>query len=1054
MKFNFKQALCLLFFLVGMSGWSYAQNMVTGTVEDADGPLIGASVLVKGTTVGTVTDFDGQFSIEANIGDELEFSYMGYTSQTIQVTGNTVNVVMSENTEVLSEVVVTAMGIKRDRKALGYEVGEVKGEDLTKAKETNVANSLAGRVAGLVVEGTAGGASGSTRVMLRGATEMTGNNQPLYVIDGVPMDNTNFGSAGTEGGYDLGDGISAINPDDIESMSVLKGPAAAALYGSRASHGVILITTKKANTGDAKWGVEYNGTLTFDTQSSQWDNVQQVYGMGSNGMYTIEAKSNTNKSWGPKADEGLILRYFDGQEHPFLIIPNNTANFFQLGLTANNTAVISMNTGKTGIRFAYSDMRNRDILPNSNMSRNTLSLRANTSLGPVDLDFNVNFVHEDVKNRPALGDDKSNVGKNLMTLATTYDQNWLKNYQDENGEYQNWNGMDPYNVNPYWDINKNKNQSYKNLLRMNGKIVYNIIPQLKVQATVGTEINRFDFSDFKYPTTPGYESGRLQNSYFNNRMINAELLGIYNDTWGDFDFTATAGANVYDVHNRTTVNTGTDMGIREVIAMSSFEEQSVEESAYNKRIVSVFGSANLGWRHMLYLDATVRGDKSSALGSGKNLYVYPSVSGSWVFSELIKSNRHVLPYGKVRLSWAEVGSDTDPYQLALRYTKSQFGYSGYTIGYVYGNTVPNADLKPTRTRSWETGFETKWLNQRISLDFTFYHQVSRDQIIAMATSPTSGYDYRMINAGAILNQGFEITFGARLVQTKDFSWDLNINWSKNNNKVLKLTEGVTELELTKATWCNVYVSAREGENYGAICGPALARNAEGRVIVDASTGLPTYTKENKVLGNAQWDWTGGLSTTLHWRMLTLHALFDVKVGADIFSMSERSAYETGKAKETLVGRAEWYASEEARKAAGVTSIEEWRAVGGDKVGGYVVDGVIANPDGTYSENTICINPEDYWYEVSRNSPELFIYDNSYIKCRELTLSLDFPKEWLDKKGIVKYVGISFVARNPFIIWKNIKDIDPDAQYNTSGYGLEYGSLPSRRSYGLNFNIKF
>ena len=1047
MKILLRHVLCVAAMLFFMTSMTWAQHIVTGTVEDADGPLIGASVLVKGTTVGTITDFDGQYSIEANVGDELEFSYMGYTSQTLKVTGSTLNVTMSENTEVLSEVVVTAMGIKRDRKALGYEVGEVKGEELTKAKEVNVANSLAGRVAGLVVQETAGGASGSTRVVLRGTTEMTGNNQPLYVIDGVPMDNTNFGSAGTEGGYDLGDGISSINPDDIESMSVLKGPAAAALYGSRASHGVILITTKKANTGDAKWGVEYNGTFTLDKQSSQWDNVQQVYGMGSDGMYNIDAVSNTNKSWGPKADEGLMLRYFDGQEHPFMIIPNNTANFFELGLTATNTAIISMNAGKTGLRFTYSDMRNKDILPNSNMSRNTLNLRANTSLGPVDLDFNVNYVHENVKNRPALGDDKSNVGKNLMTLATTYDQNWLKNYQTEDGEYQNWNGMDPYNVNPYWDINKNKNQSYKHLLRMNGKIVYNIIPQLKIQATVGAELNRFEFSDFKYPTTPGYESGRLQNSYFNNRMINAEFLGIYTDTWGDFDFTATAGANVYDVHNRTVINTGSNMGVRETVAISSFQDQSVEENAYDKRIVSVFGSANLGWRHMLYLDATVRGDKSSTLASGKNMYVYPSVSGSWVFSELIKSNRKVLPYGKLRLSWAEVGSDTDPYQLNLRYAKSQFGTSGYTLASVYGNLVPNPDLRPTRTQSWEAGFETKWLNQRISLDFTFYHQTSRDQIIGMATSPTSGYDYRLINAGAILNQGFEITFGARLVQTKDFSWDLNINWSKNNNKVLKLTEGVTELELAKATWCNVYVSAREGENYGSICGPALARNEEGRVIVDGKTGLPTYTKENKVLGNAQWDWTGGLSTTLRWRMLTLHALFDVKVGADIFSMSERSAYETGKAKETLVGRAEWYASEEARRAAGVTS--GWVATGG-----YLVDGVIDNGDGTYRENDIYINPEDYWYEVSRNSPELFIYDNSYIKCRELTLSLDFPKEWLDKKGIVKHVGISFVARNPFIIWKNIKDIDPDAQYNTSGLGLEYGSLPSRRSYGLNFNIKF
>ena len=268
---------------------------------------------------------------------------------------------MSEDTEVLSEVVVTAMGIKRDRKALGYEVGEIKGDELVKAKEVNVANSLAGRVAGLVVSETAGGTSGSTRVILRGNTEITGDNQPLYVIDGVPLDNTSYGEAGTAGGYDLGNGLSSVNPDDIESMSVLKGPAAAALYGSRASHGVILITTKKAATGDAKWSVEYNGTFTLESQLSKWNNVQQEYGMGSNGMYNIDAVSNTNKSWGPKADEGLMLRYFDGVERPFKIIPNNTANFFQLGLTANNTAVISMNSGKTGIRFTYSDLRNRDI---------------------------------------------------------------------------------------------------------------------------------------------------------------------------------------------------------------------------------------------------------------------------------------------------------------------------------------------------------------------------------------------------------------------------------------------------------------------------------------------------------------------------------------------------------------------------------------------------------------------------------------------------------------------------------------------------------------------
>ena len=427
MKSYFRHVLCIVALFLGTTSFAFAQNIVSGTIVDKDGPLMGASVHVKGTTNGTITDMDGQYSLEANLGDELEISYVGYITQNLKVTGNTLNVTMLEDTEVLSEVVVTAMGIKRDRKALGYEVGEVKGAELTKAKETNVVNSLAGRVAGLVVEGTASGASGSTRVMLRGTTEMTGNNQPLYVIDGVPMDNTNFGSAGTEGGYDLGDGISSINPDDIESMSVLKGPAAAALYGSRASHGVILITTKKADTGDSKWAVEYNGTYTMESQLSKWDNVQQVYGMGADGQYNVDAVSNTNKSWGPKADGGLMLRYFDGQEHPFLIIPNNTANFFETGLTATNTAIVSTNTGKSGIRFTYTDMRNKDILPNSGMSRNTLNLRANTSMGPVDFDFTVNYTHEDVKNRPALGDDKSNVGKNLMTLSTTYDQSWLKN---------------------------------------------------------------------------------------------------------------------------------------------------------------------------------------------------------------------------------------------------------------------------------------------------------------------------------------------------------------------------------------------------------------------------------------------------------------------------------------------------------------------------------------------------------------------------------------------------------------------------------------------------
>lgn len=899
---------------------------VSGTVTDGTEPIIGATVKVKGSKeLGAVTGLDGHFSLHVKPGTVLEVSYIGYKSLTVKAQ-NDMTIVLEEDKKTLDEVVVTALGIKRDRKALGYGVGEVKGDELKKAKETNVINSLAGKVAGLVVSQTAGGASGSTRVVLRGNTEMTGNNQPLYVVDGVPLDNTNFGSAGTSGGFDLGDGISSINPDDIESMSVLKGPAASALYGSRASHGVILITTKKA--AKDKMSVEYNGSLTFDTQLAKWNNVQQVYGMGSNGKYSIDAVSNTNKSWGPKADGSNMLKYFDGVERPYLIIPDNVSDFFRTGLTATNTAIVGMNNGKTGLRFTFTDMRNKDILPKTHMSRDIFNLRANTSLGKMDLDFSANYTREYVKNRPALGDSKSNVGKNLMTLATTYNQAWLKTYQDENGNYSNWNGMDPYNVNPYWDLYKNNNNSNKDIFRLTGKGVWNITKHFRLQATLGADLNWFTFNDFKAPTTPGFEAGRLQTSNFHNRMYNFELLALYNNSWGDFDFNATAGGNIYKVNNETTVTTAQDMQIRNVVNITSFNETSIEPASYRKRINSLFGSASLGWRHMLYLDATLRGDQSSTLPTSNNVYVYPSFSGSFVFSELLHAGNK-LPYGKLRMSWAQVGSDTDPYQLGLVYTKSKYTYPGHTIGYINNSTIPNKDLKPTKTNSFEMGLETKFLNNRIGLDITYYTQKSKNQIMGMATSWTSGYTYRLINAGEIDNSGIEITLNTRPIQMKDFSWDLNLNFSKNSNKVKRLVDGMDMFELEKATWLDVQVAAKVGENFGSIVGPDFKRNAAGQVLIDPSTGLPEYDKSNHVLGNASWDWTGGVTTTLTYKNISLNAIFDVKVGADLYSMSERAAYESGKAKATLQGRDDWYRSEEQREAAGIKKgAASWKPTGG------------------------------------------------------------------------------------------------------------------------------
>ena len=728
--------------------------------------------------------------------------------------------------------------------------------------------------------------------------------------------------------------------------------------------------------------------------------------------------------------------------------PNNTSEFFRTGLTTQNTAILSVNSGKTGVRFSVTDMRNKDILPNTHMSRDNFNLRVTTAAGPVDLDFTANYTREDVKNRPALGDSQSNVGKNLMTLAGTYNQAWLQNYQTADGDYANWNGNDQYNKNPYWDLYKNDNTTAKDVFRLTAKAVWNITDHLKLQGTVGTDMTFMSFEDFIARTTPGKQAGQLQNQTFNNRTLNAELLALYNNSFGDFDVNATLGGNIFKVNNKTDIFTGLDQQMKDIVAIMNYAEQSVQQNTYKKQINSLFGSASVGYQHTYYLEATLRGDKSSTLPVNNNVYVYPSFSGSIVFSEWIK-NKNLINYGKIRASWAQVGSDTDPYQLALNYSTAKYSYPGNVIGMINNNTQPNKDLKPTRTNSFELGLEMKFFHGRLGLDMTYYNQLSKDQIIGLASSSTSGYNYRLVNAGEIQNKGIEIALNGRVFQYKDFAWDAGVNFSKNVNEVKSLVDGMDYFELEKATWCGVSVGAEVGKNYGSIIGKDYVRNEDGQVIINAETGLPVTDDKTHTLGNASWDWTGGFYSTFTYKNFRLSAGFDVKVGADLFSMSMRSAYATGKATETLAGRDEWYASEEARKAANMT-LDEWRASGQCK--GYIVPGVIKNADGTYRQNDIPVNPESYWKSASENCPSMFIYDNSYVKCREITFGYTFPEKWLGKK--VKSLSLSFVARNPFIVWKNIPNIDPDSGYNTSGLGLEYGSLPSRRSYGFNVNVKF
>ena len=1026
---------------------------ISGTVVDSQGePLIGASIQVKELSTGTITDIDGNFAIEVKVNDILEFSYVGYTPKEIKITSDKkLNITLNEAQNVLTEVAVTALGIKREKKALGYAMGEVKGDAIDKARDTNVINSLAGKIPGLVISQSAGGPSGSAKVIIRGSTEFTGNNQPLYVVDGVPLDNTNFGSAGAWGGYDLGDGISSINPDDIENMSVLKGPAASALYGSRASHGVILITTKKASE-KKKLGIEFNSSTTIDKQLTKYDDIQTMYGQGSDGrIMGDDDRFSSTQSWGPKLDAGLNLTYFDGVVRPYIGIKDNINGFFRTGVTTTNSIIFNSVKEDTGMRFSYSNMYNSDIIPKSDMSRNTLNLRANTKFAKkLDLDVKVNYVREDVNNRPGLSGSSSNPALTLVNLPITFDQAWLKNnYATSTGNYYDWNNLDQWNINPYWVVNEMSNKSVKDQITSSGVMRYTINDKLTAQLTGGGEINMFSFEDFTPPTTPGVPKGTFQKSTYKNYTYNAELLMMYKDSYDKLDYGVTLGGNIFNVSNHIDVITARDMKMRYPVAIQSFLQKETTEDSYRKQINSAYGMLNLGYNNFLYLDATLRMDKSSTLPHSKNTYVYPSLSGSFVFTEIFNINKKILPFGKLRASMAQVGSDTDPYQLGLVYTMSDKTYGNYAISSIYNTVIPNKELKPTKTNSFETGFDLRFLNNRLSLDVTYYTQVSKNQIMRLNNSTASGYGSKIVNAGEIQNKGLEISLGARVIQTNDFSWDVNFNFSKNKNKVKKLAEGINSFDLESAAYLNVKVAAVEGENYGSIMGYDYLRNDAGQIIVN-DAGMPMKTDELKILGNATWDWTGGISTNLSYKDFSLTTQIDVKVGADLFSMTDMRLHYAGKSKETLDGRDAWYKSEEERLAVGATPAN-W-----NPTGGYLVDGVVAKTadDGTvtYIPNQRYVDPQKYWDYMRENIAAPFVHKNSYVKVREMMLTYRVPNKLINKYA--ESVSVSFFARNPFIIYKSIKNIDPDSSYNSSGLGLEYGSLPSRRSFGLNLNVKF
>lgn len=1035
-----------------------AQGNISGiiTSQEDDMPIPGVTVLIKGTTNGTVTDVDGRYTIDASPNDVILFSFIGYVSQEVIVgTQTSISLSLMPDLTELNEVVVTAMGIERETKSLGYSVSQIDGDNLTTAKEINVINSLSGKVAGVDVALSSAGPTGSSSVTIRGKATFSSSNEPLYVIDGVPVNNNSVGDgAGQWGGYDLGDGVSSLNPDDIASVSVLKGPSAAALYGSRAMNGVILITTK-AGRNRKGIGVELASNATFETVSRRFDDYQTTYGQGRDGLIPTDADAGltTQSAWGAKMDPNLIVPIYNGDMKPYGVVEDNILGFFQTGSTVTNTLALTGGNDVANMRVSVSDMRNQDIVPGANMTRNTFLINGGLKLGEkLSIKSKVNYIKEAADNRPALSDNPNNVGLALIGLAPSFDQAWLgEGYKDETGNYVDWNGGNIYRINPYWSTREITNVSSRDRIIGYLQADYRLTDWMNLNVKGGTDFSHFRFTNFSPLGTPVWNTGALEEQSVFRRENNYQaMLEINKDFSPDFSFSSFVGGSIMTDDRESLTSTSNGMILEDVQAAQNFLNTSVTNTKSSRQINSVFASVSAGYKDTYFIDATLRNDWSSALDPKYNSYYYPSVSGSFVFSNLF--NSQLISFGKLRAAWAEVGNDTAPYRLSQNYGVKSFSLLGKPLGELAGNELKKLDLKPERTYSYEIGTDIRFLEDRIRLDVAYYHQLTRDQIMRLGIPQTSGYDVAIINAGEVLNQGVEVQLAATPLDFKDFSWDVTLNYTRNENTVPELHPEVPTLIVSNARWAGAAIGTFEGGTFGAIIGKKMLRDPNGNIVHNAA-GLPMIDDAGgqQVLGSGQHDFTAGLINSFSYKNLNLRFLLDFKSGADLYSMSSALAYAGGTSKNTIEGRDEWYASEEARRAAGVQNVADWTPTGGYIGKGVKNIGTADEPE--YVTNDIPTNPQSYWGNLFTQSPELFIYDASYVKLREVVISYNLPKKWIGK--LFESGSVSFVGRNLWLIYGNVPNVDPESSYNNgNGQGFEYGSIPSRRSYGFNLNLKF
>ena len=1046
---------------------TFAQDIaIKGTVSDkSNSGIAGVAVKIKGTTRGTSTDATGNYKLSVGNNSTLVFSAIGYGTKEVAVSSKTtVDVSLADEVQNLGEVVVTALGIKKDAKKLGYSVSTITREALTENRTPNFMNALQGQIAGVNISPLGTGPAGTSKIRIRGQSSISGQNSPLIVVNGVPIDNTNFGtnpgnasadnSIGVRGAgntSDGGDGLSSINPDDIENMTVLKGATAAALYGARAKDGVIMITTK--TKGDSKGiGVTYNTNFTNDTPLDFTD-YQYVYGQGENGVRPTTANPTSGQwSFGEKFQPGMTQVLFDGVTVPYEPVYNRISKFFRTGTNYTNTVSISSTTEKGGLTLSFANMDNKGIVPNNSFNRKTINLGFAYDISP-KLSFagTVNYSNENNKNPPNIANQDNSIPTAVYNMANSMPFDLLEAKKfDANGNefvYSRFRNR----TNPYFTLS----QQFQNIVRDrifgNISLKYKLLDWLSVQGRVGQDYwsRDQDYNNFPTgqaslgPAPAGFVNGIYTQESRRFREINSDILITASKTFGDFGFDLNLGGN--QMYRRSDLNSTqvTDFVVRDLYTVMNGRVKdpiyALSESAVN----SLYGAAEFSYMNTLFINITARNDWFSTLSKENRSILYPSISGSYVFSQSFQNMPSWLSFGKLRAAFADVGSDNavSPYSNSLFYGINANLFANpagslQPIGGSAGLTIPNTNLKPSRTSETEIGLELKLFKNRVSMDFTYYHKVTKDQIVSAQVSDASGFTNTLINSGISQNDGLEMLIGFSPIKNNNFNWNLTFNGSYNITKILSLVtddDGTPEKDYNKdgkperiTTGTHVFNGELRqvvGQEMGQIYGFGFKRNESGQMIFGAN-GIPLRTDQLISYGSALPKWTGGITNSFNYKGISLSFLIDFKLGNMMLSGTNFNAVRHGLHQMTLEGRE----------------------------GGVVGVGVTEKGE----PNTFKAPVQDYWSVVrSLAIVEPVVYNGGYWKLRQITVGYDLTK-FLPKTFPVKGLKLSIVANNVLMLKKWVPNIDPDSfGYSSDNLvGMESTGLPSTRSIGFNLNAKF